>query len=97
LDRSPGGLGIGLTIVRRLVLLHGGRVEARSDGPGRGSEFVVRLPASHVGAAAATARDDAAPATAGARRVLIVEDNHDAAEGLATLLQVWGHEVRVAY
>jgi two-component system CheB/CheR fusion protein len=98
LDRSRGGLGIGLTIVHQLVRLHGGRVEARSDGPGRGSEFIVRLPARRPSEAAGGPQPGGSSlALDGARRVLIVEDNRDAAEGLATLLEAWGHEVRVAH
>jgi CheY-like chemotaxis protein len=96
LDRAQGGLGIGLTIVKRVVELHGGRVEARSDGVGRGAEFVVRLPALP-----ATPETVAAPASSpreSARaRILVVEDNAEAAESLATLLEVLGHEVHVAH
>jgi PAS domain S-box-containing protein len=99
LARLQGGLGIGLTIVKRLVELHGGRVEARSDGLGKGAEFVVRLPAvpAEIAAAddtdiAATPSDDRAECT----RVLIVEDNVDAADSLVALLEVMGHRVRVA-
>ena len=96
LDRAQGGLGIGLTIVKRVVELHGGRVEARSDGVGRGAEFVVRLPALP-----ATPETAAAPASSpreSARaRILVVEDNAEAAESLATLLEVLGHEVHVAH
>lgn len=93
---APGGLGIGLTLVRTLVALHGGAVEARSDGPGRGSAVVVRLPAHLV-------RDDAGPAPAARqaasarRRVAVVDDNVDAAEMLATLLRLRGHEVALAH
>jgi PAS domain S-box-containing protein len=95
---TQGGLGIGLTLVRRMVELHGGTVEARSEGADRGSEFVVSLPLS--GEPGGTAR----LATAGApgqaeicRRVLIVEDHRDTAEGLAVLLRMQGHEVVTAY
>jgi PAS domain S-box-containing protein len=99
LARTRGGLGIGLTIVRRLVELHGGRVEARSAGPGRGSEFVVELPV--VDAPAIAGRDagaPATPATATAKlKVLVVEDNQDAAEVLATVVELWGHDVRMAF
>jgi signal transduction histidine kinase/ActR/RegA family two-component response regulator len=95
LERASGGLGIGLTIVRRLVEMHGGSVEARSDGVGYGSEFIVRLPAT-LGDAAAV-RTDAPRTRVAARpaRVLLVEDNRDSAETLATILELWGHEVRV--
>jgi PAS domain S-box-containing protein len=96
--RGRGGLGIGLTLVRRLAELHGGSVSARSDGAGKGSEFVVTLPASVRRTAAATT----APATssvdhAAALRVLVVDDNVDAAESLAELLRDLGHSVRVAH
>jgi CheY-like chemotaxis protein len=100
-DRSPeraqGGLGIGLTLVRRLSEMHGGSVHARSDGPGKGSEFIVRLPAL---AQAPQTRKSQAPAAAAAamrRRVLIVDDNRDAADALAMLLRHTGHEAFVAY
>jgi PAS domain S-box-containing protein len=96
LDRSEGGLGIGLTLVRRLVELHGGDVRAFSDGPGKGSEFVVRLPVvqphQHVGQAP-KGRGGPWPS----RRILVVDDNVDVAESLAQYLGVTGHEVRTAY
>jgi len=97
LDRTRGGLGIGLTIVRRLVELHGGRVEAQSPGIGKGSEFIVRLP--RVPTAAPATRAVAAASHDGARPlgVLVVEDNEDAAEGLAMILRLWGHDVHVAH
>jgi PAS domain S-box-containing protein len=98
LDRSQGGLGIGLTLVRQLVELHGGRVEARSDGPGRGSEFVVRLPLSAAGVAPAEESAAGRVATsARALKVLIVEDNLDSAEMLAFVLELGGHDVRAAH
>jgi len=100
LARSQGGLGLGLAIVRRLVELHGGRVEAQSAGPGTGSEFLVVLPA---GSDAREPTDTVAaavplPAAAGATntRILVVDDNEDAAEILAEALRDVGHDVRVA-
>jgi two-component system CheB/CheR fusion protein len=96
LERSEGGLGVGLSLVRRLVELHGGRVEAVSDGPGKGSEFVVRLPA--VPAAPRGDHLPPSPELDGQTcRVLIVDDNPDAAESLALVLTCAGHEVRTAY
>jgi PAS domain S-box-containing protein len=99
LDRAHGGLGIGLTIVKRVVELHGGRVEARSAGAGQGSEFIVHLPTSEP--AFGTVIEPRAPLTghAGPTRlkVLVVEDNHDTAEVLATVVELWGHDVRTAF
>jgi len=97
-NRSQGGLGIGLTLVKTLVELHGGSVEARSAGLGRGSEFVVRLPLA--GDSAATDACPAEAATPGAlarRRVLVVDDNRDAADSLATVLRMSGAQVRVVH
>jgi PAS domain S-box-containing protein len=97
LGRAQGGLGIGLTLVKRLAELHGGSIRARSAGLGKGSEFTVRLPAAK-GPAAATPATGSAPAVGVAvRRVLVVDDNTDAAESLATLVEMWGHEVRSAH
>jgi PAS domain S-box-containing protein len=105
LDRSQGGLGIGLTLVRRLAELHGGSVHADSAGPGQGSEFVVRLPVSVDGRSLmvdgpegrASAPPSAIHHQPSAKRVLVVDDNVDAAATLADLLDLWGHEVRVAH
>ncbi|HEY4556159.1 MAG TPA: ATP-binding protein, partial [Lysobacter sp.] len=91
-DRSQGGLGIGLALVKSLVGLHGGSVEARSAGPGRGSQFEIRLPridqAAGTDAAGDGPADQAAPLL-----VMVVDDNQDAAQMLATLLEVQGHAV----
>jgi CheY-like chemotaxis protein/two-component sensor histidine kinase len=99
-ERAPGGLGIGLTLARRLVKLHDGTVQASSAGPGLGTEIVVRVPAL------AAARDEAEPASPVAPaaeaprtslRILAVDDNVDVADGLASVLGMWGHTVRTAH
>jgi len=98
IDRAQGGLGIGLTLARTLVTMHGGSLRAVSEGPGRGSEFVVRLPLSARSAAVVT-REASAPADAGtgpALRVLVVDDNTDITQALQDLLALLGHQVRVA-
>jgi two-component system CheB/CheR fusion protein len=100
LDRAQGGLGIGLTMVRTLVKLHGGSVRALSDGPGRGSELVVRLPltpGAKVAPAPSAREAPAAVPAAASLRVLVVDDNVDAARALGHLLKLLGHEVALAH
>ena len=98
LERSEGGLGIGLALVRGLLELHGGSVSAHSDGVGRGSEFLVRLPIGNPGDTAGV-YETSAPADTGAKplRVLVADDNRDSAETCAALLEACGHEVSVAH
>ena len=97
LERSHGGLGIGLSLVRRLVELHGGRIEAHSAGPGHGAEFAVRLP---VALARPQPPQAAVPehleASIDSRRILIVDDNADSADSMAALLAMTGHETHTA-
>jgi two-component system CheB/CheR fusion protein len=94
---GSSGLGLGLTLVRRLTELHGGRVAVRSEGRGRGSEFTVRLPLAAASRPAPAAKAVEAPAAmATSRRILVVDDNRDAAESLALLLEMQGYEVRCA-
>jgi len=98
LERSQGGLGVGLTIVKRLIEMHGGSVEARSEGYGHGSEFIIRLP---VVPSAETQKGEhiagrKSPPSA-RRRVLVADDNVDSAHSLAKILTLLGHEVRVAH
>jgi PAS domain S-box-containing protein len=99
LERARGGLGIGLTVVKRLVEMHSGTIEARSAGLGHGSEFVVRLPiAATTGVAVPRESLAAEPPPSGARRrVMVVDDNRDAADTLAFSLEMLGHEIKVVY
>jgi signal transduction histidine kinase len=97
LGRSEGGLGVGLALVRGLITLHGGRVEARSDGVNQGSEFVVRLPVGAPAPKVAEAGGGADRRPAGQLRVIVVDDNQDAAESCATLLELSGHCVKTAH
>jgi CheY-like chemotaxis protein len=94
-DRTQGGLGIGLTLARRLVELHGGTIEAFSEGTGCGSRFVIQLPLLEA-ATQQAARASAGSRSSPTRRVLIAEDNVDAAEMMRVMLGLYGHEVRVA-
>jgi len=96
LERSHSGLGIGLTLVKSLVEMHGGRVEAHSDGPGKGSEFVVYLPVV-VGADTPSQPKPTTPHDARKCRILVVDDNRDSAESLAMLLKLKGHETHTAF
>jgi PAS domain S-box-containing protein len=99
MDRSQGGLGIGLSLVKSVVELHGGTVEGRSAGLGKGSEFTVRVPVLESASqqAASQQSNSATAARSKSRRVLVVDDNRDGAESLAMFLQIGGHEVRTAY
>jgi CheY-like chemotaxis protein len=96
-NRRRGGLGIGLTLARTLVEMHGGTIEARSPGEGQGSEFVICLPMSASSAPAVSPRPEAAARPADAScRILVIEDNADQAQTLAALLSLWGYEVKTA-
>ncbi len=100
LARSEGGLGIGLTLVQRLIALHDGTVEAFSEGVGKGSEFVIRIPVATELRNASTSPTEDITRFQGdnmSRRILIVEDNKDGADSLAVLLRMSGHQVEIAY
>jgi signal transduction histidine kinase/CheY-like chemotaxis protein len=97
LTRMQAGLGVGLTLARRLVGLHGGTITAYSEGLGRGSEFIVRLPVSATAAGTEDRPARAAPAAGGPRRILLADDNVDFATSLASVLQRRGHDVRVVH
>lgn len=97
LDRAKGGLGIGLSLVKRLVELHGGQVEASSAGEHKGSEFVVRLPLLVADAVPSQAGESATtPSASASRRILVVDDNPDVAHSFAMLLEIIGHQVMIA-
>ncbi len=100
LRRSQGGLGIGLALVRRFVEMHGGSVQVYSEGPGRGSEFTVRLPLAGDAPAPAPQTPPgttAQPPLLGRKRILVVDDNRDGANSLSALLRLMGHDVRAAH
>jgi CheY-like chemotaxis protein len=98
LDRAEGGLGLGLTLAKSLVALHGGSINAASDGPGKGTTFTIRLPAPSPAVVAGKRRpaSPSKPPPTRGKRVLIVDDNVDAAEMLGELLEESGHEVLLA-
>ncbi|MDE1181703.1 ATP-binding protein [Paraburkholderia sp.] len=96
LDRSQGGLGIGLALVRGLVELHGGTITAHSEGIGKGSEFTIRLPVSQASHASGNDAPDECDSHTAIRRVLVVDDNEDAALSLAMVLELEGHAVQTA-
>jgi CheY-like chemotaxis protein len=95
--RAQGGLGIGLALVKSFAELHGGMVEARSGGPGTGSEFIVHLPVSPLESGNADRRDDAPGSAVQTCRILVVDDNHDGCDSMAALLKIEGHTVHTAY
>lgn len=99
IEKAQGGLGIGLTLVKRLVELHGGTIEAKSNGPGEGSEFIVRLPYHAVtpGSRGNSPSSGPAPRSPIEGRILVVDDNRDSAESLALALRIRGAEVRTAH
>jgi CheY-like chemotaxis protein len=96
IERAQGGLGVGLSIAQRITQLHGGNVEAHSDGEGRGSEFVVHLPLARARPEAGKSRRDRRAGATNHRRILIADDNIDAASTLGAMLELMGHEVMTA-
>ncbi len=98
LERSQGGLGVGLSLVKGLVELHGGRVEARSEGVGKGSEFLIRLPLAAKAATRGMKPSNGEKQPEGTRRrILVVDDNRDSADSMATMLQLMGHDTQMAH
>lgn len=96
-ERSQGGLGIGLTLVKRLAEMHGGSIEAKSAGEGHGSAFIVRLPILSTPAGSSPGASDTAAASSAKRRILIVDDNKDSADSLALLLEITGNKTYMAH
>jgi PAS domain S-box-containing protein len=97
LERSRGGLGIGLTLVQRLVEMHGGRLEASSEGPGKGSKFVVHLPVVIEASTPHETGDETEWVVAPSQRILVVDDNLDGADSLSEMLRIMGNDTRTAY
>jgi signal transduction histidine kinase/CheY-like chemotaxis protein len=97
LDRIQGGLGLGLTLVRQLTLMHGGQIEAKSAGVNQGSLFSLHLPLAAVKHQASAVAAATSPSERPRLKVLLVEDNHDSAESMVDLLQLWGYESRLAF
>jgi PAS domain S-box-containing protein len=99
LDRADGGLGVGLALVHRIVSLHGGTVKASSAGAGRGSEFIVTLPllSEETSMSVASVSSERTVHQPRRRRIMVIDDNKDAAESMSMLLELWGHEVMCAY
>jgi CheY-like chemotaxis protein len=95
-DRAAGGLGVGLTLAKRLVELHDGHIEPRSEGLGKDAEFIVQIPTAR-GIPPEAAPDQVVPPQGRRARIVIVEDNPDAAESVAMFLQLVGHDVRIAH
>ncbi|HET9864927.1 MAG TPA: response regulator, partial [Steroidobacteraceae bacterium] len=96
-DHAAGGLGIGLALAKGIVDLHGGRIEAASDGPGKGCRFTVRLPGGARAAVPTPAPNAVRDGRAPSRRILLADDNRDAAESLAIILRLEGHDVELAH
>lgn len=97
LERSQGGLGIGLSLVKRLPEMHGGKIEAKSNGPGQGAEFIVRLPhTSPTNVSSNSSNNEHSPSQPNLR-ILIVDDNRDGADSLAMMLKMFGNETKTAY